>query len=57
MFGDFGRDRLEIRMSDSTKSSDRFDNSKIEIRNRETCLEAGFTFSSAVYKAAVVDHR
>ena len=62
-YSHLGRDRLEIRMSDSTsdspKPSDRFDNSEIinfEI-NRETCLEAGFTVSSVVYKAAGVDHR
>ena len=36
--------------SDSPKPSDRFDNSVTEIRNRE--LEAGFTVSSVVYKAA-----
>ena len=46
-------------MSDSTldllKPSDRFDNSETKIRNRETCLEAGFTVLSIVYMA--VDHR
>ena len=56
-----GRDRLEIRTSDPTldspKPSDRFDNSETKIRNRETCLEAGFIVSSVVYKAAGVDHR
>ena len=56
-----GRDRLEIQMSDSTsdspKSSDRFDNSETKIRNHETCLEASFTVSSVVYKAAGVDLR
>ena len=55
-----GRDRLEIRMSDSTsdspKPSDRSDNSETKIRNREDCLEAGFTVSSVVYKATDVDH-
>ena len=56
-----GRDRLEIRMSDLTsdlpKPSDRFHNRETEIRNRKTCLEAGFTVSSVVYKAAGVDRR
>ena len=50
------RHRLEIRISDSTtdssKSSDRFDISETKIRNRETCLEAGFTVSSVVYRGA-----
>ena len=36
--------------SDSPKPSDRFGNSETKSRNRETCLEAGFTVSS-------VDHR
>ena len=48
-------------MSDSTldlpKPSDRFDNSEIKIPNGETQLEAGFTASSVVYKAAGVDNR
>ena len=43
--------------SDSLKPSDLFDNSETKIQNRETCLEAGFTLSSVVYKAAGVDHR
>ena len=55
------RYRLEIRMSDSTSDSpkpgDRFSNSETNIRNRKTCLEAGFMVSSVVYKAADVDHR
>ena len=55
------RDRLEIRMSDSTsdspKPSDPSDNADAKIRNRETSYEAGFTVSSVVYKAAGVDHR
>ena len=42
-------------MSDSPKPSDQFDNSETKIRNRETCLEAGFTVSCVVYKAAGVD--
>ena len=55
-----GRDRLEIRMSDSTSDSpkpgDRLDNYETKIRNRETCLEeAGFTVSSVVYTAACID--
>ena len=56
-----GRDRLDIPMSNSTSDSlkpgDRFDNSETKLRNRETCLEAGFTVSSVVYKVAGVYHR
>ena len=56
-----GHNRLEIRMSDamldSPKPSDQFDNSDTKIRNHETCLNAGFTGSSVVYKAAGVDHK
>ena len=56
-----GRDRLEIRMSDSVwnspKQSDRFDNSETKIQNREICLVAGFMVLSVVYKATGVDHR
>ena len=44
-------------MSDSPIPSDRFDNFETKIRNRETCLEAGFTVSSVVYKAAGFDRR
>ena len=55
------RDRLEIRMlnstSDSPKLCDRFDNSETKTRNRETCLDAGFTVSSVVYRAVSIDHR
>ena len=54
-----GYDRLEIRMSDSTsdlpKPSDRLKTRKFQ--NHETCLKAGLTVSSVVYKAADVDHR
>ena len=39
-------------MSDSPNLSDRFDKSETKIRNRETCLKAGFTVSSFVNKAA-----
>ena len=56
-----GHDRLEIQMShstsDSPKPSDRFDNSETKIRNRETCLQGGFTVATVVYRAASVDHR
>ena len=52
---------MHVRMSNLTsdlpKASDRFDNSETKIRNRETCLEAGFTVSNVVYKAIGVDHR
>ena len=58
---DVGRDRLEIRISDSTsdspKPSDRFDNFETKIRNCETCLEAGLMVSSVIYKDAGVEHR
>ena len=40
--------------SDLPKPSDRFDNSETKIRNRETCLEAGFSVLGVVYKAAVL---
>ena len=55
------RDRLEIRMSDSTSDSpkpgDQSDSSETKIRNREIFLEADFTVSCVVYEAAGVDHR
>ena len=44
-------------MVDLPKPNDRFDNFENETRNRETCLKAGFTISSVVYKFAGVDHR
>ena len=45
---------LEIRMSDltsdSSKRSDRFDNSETKSRICKTCVEAGFAVSSVVYR-------
>ena len=48
---------MSVSKSDSSKPSDRFDNSEIKIKNHESCLEAGFTVSRVVYKVAGVDHR
>ena len=52
------RDRLQIRMPDSTsyssKLSDLFDNYETKILNSETCLEAGFTVSNVVYTPLIV---
>ena len=42
--------------SNSPKPSDRVDNYETKIWNREIGLEAGFTVSSVVYKAAGVNY-